>query len=51
LTVSETQTAIKLRLGQIITVEQEPGLKFKTPFVNNVVKFDNQNTIASFFII
>ncbi len=41
-TVSETQTAIKLRLGEIITVEKEPGLKFKTPIVNNVVKFDNR---------
>lgn len=41
-TVSETQTAIKLRLGEIIAVEKEPGLKFKTPFVNNVVKFDNR---------
>mgnify|MGYP001575563315 FL=1 len=41
-TVSETETAIKLRLGEIITVEKESGLKFKTPFVNNVVKFDNR---------
>ena len=29
-TVSETETAIKLRLGEIITVEKESGLKFKT---------------------
>ena len=41
-TVNETQTAIKLRLGEIVTVEDTPGLKFKTPFVNNVVKFDNR---------
>jgi membrane protease subunit HflC len=41
-TVSETQTAIKLRLGEIVSVEYEPGLKFKMPFVNNVVKFDNR---------
>ncbi|MDC0430427.1 protease modulator HflC [Candidatus Thioglobus sp.] len=41
-TVSETETAIKLRLGEIVSVEKEPGLKFKTPFVNNVVKFDNR---------
>ncbi len=39
-TVDETQVAIKLRLGEIVSVEKEPGLKFKTPFVNNVVKFD-----------
>ncbi len=41
-TVDETQTAIKLRLGEIVTVEDKPGLKFKMPFVNNVVKFDNR---------
>ena len=41
-TVNETQTAIKLRLGEIVTVEKTPGLKFKMPFVNNVVKFDNR---------
>ncbi|MDG2354334.1 MAG: protease modulator HflC [Gammaproteobacteria bacterium] len=41
-TVNETQVALKLRLGEIVTVESTPGLKFKTPFVNNVVKFDNR---------
>lgn len=41
-TVDETQTAIKLRLGEIVEIEDTPGLKFKTPFVNNVVKFDNR---------
>ncbi|CAB9539011.1 HflC protein [uncultured Gammaproteobacteria bacterium] len=41
-TVSETQIAVKLRLGEIVTVDQKPGLKFKAPFVNNVVKFDNR---------
>ena len=41
-TVNETQTAIKLRLGEIVSVEKEPGLKFKMPFVNNVVKFDDR---------
>lgn len=41
-TVNETETAIKLRLGEIVSVEYEPGLKFKMPFVNNVVKFDNR---------
>ena len=41
-TVNETQVAIKLRLGEIVSVENKPGLKFKTPFVNNVVSFDNR---------
>jgi len=41
-TVKETQVALKLRLGEIVAVEGEPGLKFKTPFVNNVVWFDKR---------
>ena len=41
-TVNETQVAIKLRLGEIVAVEDSPGLKFKTPFVNNVVSFDKR---------
>ncbi len=41
-TVKETQVALKLRLGEIVSVESEPGLKFKTPFVNNVVRFDKR---------
>jgi len=41
-TVNETQVAIKLRLGEIVAVENESGLKFKTPFVNNVVTFDKR---------
>ena len=41
-TVNETQVAIKLRLGERVAVEDSPGLKFKTPFVNNVVSFDKR---------
>jgi len=41
-TVNETQVAIKLRLGEIVAIEGESGLKFKTPFVNNVVYFDQR---------
>ena len=41
-TVKETQVALKLRLGEIVAIEGEPGLKFKTPFVNNVVWFDKR---------
>lgn len=39
-TVSETQKAIKLQLGEIIRSDYEPGLHFKLPFINNVKKFD-----------
>ena len=41
-TVKEIQVALKLRLGEIVSIENEPGLKFKTPFVNNVVWFDKR---------
>lgn len=41
-TVNEIQYAIKLRLGEVVAIEEGPGLKFKTPFVNNVVFFDNR---------
>ena len=41
-TVKETQVALKLRLGEIVSIESEPGLKFKTPFVNNIVWFDKR---------
>jgi len=41
-TVKETQVALKLRLGEIVSIESEPGLKFKTPFVNNIVRFDKR---------
>lgn len=41
-TVSETERAIKFRLGEIIKSDFEPGLHFKTPFINNVLKFDKR---------
>lgn len=40
--INETEFAIKLRLGEVVAIEETPGLKFKTPFVNNVVFFDNR---------
>ncbi len=39
-TVSEKEVALKFRLGEVIAEDYEPGLHFKTPFVNNVRKFD-----------
>lgn len=41
-TVSETQFGMVIRLGQIQTVHFTPGLKLKTPFVEQVTKFDNR---------
>jgi membrane protease subunit HflC len=41
-TVSETEKAIKFRLGEIVKYDYEPGLHFKLPFINNVKKFDSR---------
>ena len=41
-TVSETQFGMVIRLGQIQRVHFTPGLKLKTPFVEQVTKFDNR---------
>lgn len=41
-TVDEREYAIKLRFGEIVRMDYEPGLHFKMPFVNTVQKFDNR---------
>lgn len=41
-TVTETERAIKFRLGEVIESDFEPGLHFKMPFINNVKKFDSR---------
>jgi membrane protease subunit HflC len=41
-TVSETEKAIKFRLGEIVKFDYRPGLHFKLPFINNVKKFDSR---------
>jgi membrane protease subunit HflC len=41
-TVSETEKAIKFRLGEIVKNDYEPGLHFKWPLINNVKKFDKR---------
>lgn len=38
--VNQWETALKLRLGEIIDSDYKPGLHFKLPIINNVVKFD-----------
>lgn len=40
--VNQWETALKLRLGEIIDADYQPGLHFKLPIVNNVVKFDSR---------
>jgi len=41
-TVSETQYGVVIRFGEIQTVYSTPGLKLKTPFVEQVTKFDKR---------
>jgi membrane protease subunit HflC len=41
-TVQETQQAIVLRLGAFVRVEQNPGLHFKLPFIEEVRHFDKR---------
>jgi len=41
-TVSETERAIKFRLGEVIETDFKPGLHGKLPFINNVKKFDSR---------
>ncbi|MFO7763364.1 MAG: protease modulator HflC [Wenzhouxiangellaceae bacterium] len=40
--VKQTEFAIKFRLGEVVRADYEPGLHLKTPFINNVVKFDRR---------
>jgi membrane protease subunit HflC len=41
-TVHQTQQALVLQFGKPVRVEQEPGLKFKTPFLQEVEFFDRR---------
>ncbi|MCB1612712.1 MAG: protease modulator HflC [Xanthomonadales bacterium] len=41
-TVREDQYAVLFRLGEIQRTDFEPGLHFKLPFVNNIIKFDRR---------
>ena len=38
--VKETERALKLKLGEIVQADYDPGLHFKLPFFNTVRKFD-----------
>ncbi len=41
-TVSQTEQALVLRFGQAINIVREPGLYFKLPFVDGVVRIDKR---------
>lgn len=40
--VKEYEVAIKLRLGEIVATDYGPGLHFKIPVLNNIMKFDKR---------
>lgn len=41
-TVKETELPLVLRFGKIISTELSPGIHFKRPFIDKVVKFDKR---------
>lgn len=46
--INQWETGVVLRLGEIVKADIEPGIHFKTPFINNVRKFDRrQQTLDS----
>lgn len=38
--VTETERAIKLRFGEVVSDDIQPGIHFKVPMIDNVKKFD-----------
>ena len=40
--IREDEQAIVIQFGDVLAVVQEPGLHFKTPFVQDVVRFDRR---------
>ncbi|HBT51285.1 MAG TPA: protease modulator HflC [Petrotoga sp.] len=40
--VDQTQQAIILRFGNIVSIKTEPGIYVKTPFIDNVVKLEKR---------
>lgn len=41
-TVQQGHQAIVLQLGRLVKIEKEPGLKFKIPFVQEVITYDKR---------
>ncbi|KIC44663.1 protease [Ruegeria sp. ANG-S4] len=40
--VDERERALVLRFGRVVNVKEEPGLAFKLPFVDEVVRYDDR---------
>lgn len=41
-TVDEREYAVKFRFGEIVKADYEPGLHFKIPFVNTIIKYPDR---------
>mgnify|MGYP003572115723 CR=1 FL=1 len=41
-TVQETELALKLRFGKVVSGDYDPGLHFKMPFIHQIRKFDKR---------
>jgi membrane protease subunit HflC len=41
-TVDERETAIKLQLGEVLEADYQPGLYFKLPLIQDILKFDKR---------
>ena len=39
-TVDQRQAAIKFQLGEVVAIQDKPGLYFKWPFIENVRSYD-----------
>ncbi len=40
--VDERQKALVLRFGRVVQVQEDPGLAFKAPFIDEVVRYDDR---------
>ncbi len=41
-TVDQRQAAIRFRLGEVVAIQQEPGLYFKVPLIENIRLYDTR---------
>ncbi len=41
-TVDQRQAAIRFRLGEVVAIQQEPGLYFKLPLIENIKLYDTR---------
>ena len=49
--VDEKEQAVVFQFGDPVSVSKAPGLYFKTPFIQNVMKFENFKYWSVFYLI